>query len=104
MFSWTSAPNTGQFVQDLRASGYHGHIISFEPLSDAHATLVATAAADPLWDVVERCAAGASDGSAEINIAGNSYSSSLLPMLDLHRKAAPGSAYKGTETCRVNVS
>jgi FkbM family methyltransferase len=93
--------NTGQFAQCLRAGGYHGHIISFEPLSDAHATLVAAAAADPLWDVAERCAVGASDGWAEINIASNSYSSSLLPMLDLHREAAPQSVYRGTEPCRV---
>ena len=81
--------------------GYHGHLISFEPLSNAHATLVAAAASDPLWDVAERCAVGASDSWAEINIAGNSYSSSLLPMLDLHRDAAPQSKYQGTEPCRV---
>jgi len=93
--------NVGQFVDSLRTGGYHGHIISFEPLSSAHATLLATAASDPLWDVAERCAVGASDGWAEINIAGNSYSSSLLPMLDLHREIAPQSAYQGTEPCRV---
>jgi FkbM family methyltransferase len=93
--------NTGQFAQGLRANGYHGPIISFEPLSGAHWTLVAAAASDPLWDVAERCAVGASDGWAEINIAGNSYSSSLLPMLDLHREAAPQSAYQGTEPCCV---
>jgi FkbM family methyltransferase len=93
--------NIGQFAQVLRTGGYRGHIISFEPLSSAHAMLVATAASDPLWDVVERCALGANDGWAEINIAGNSYSSSLLPMLDLHREAAPPSAYRGTEPCRM---
>jgi FkbM family methyltransferase len=93
--------NTGQFAQGLRASGYHGHIISFEPLSAAHATLLATSDPDPLWDVAERCAVGASEGCAEINIAGNSYSSSLLPMLDLHREAAPQSTYQGIKTCRV---
>ena len=81
--------NTGQFAQDLRASGYRGHIVSFEPLSDAHAALLVTASWDPLWDVADRCAVGAGDRWAEINIAGNSYSSSLLPMLDLHREAAP---------------
>jgi FkbM family methyltransferase len=93
--------NTGQFAQSLRAGRYHGHIISFEPLSDAHAKLVSAAASDPLWDVAERCAVGASDGWAEINIASNSYSSSLLPMLDLHREAAPQSVYRGREPCRV---
>jgi FkbM family methyltransferase len=93
--------NTGQFAEGLRACGYHGHIVSFEPLSDAHARLVAAAASDPLWDVAERCAAGARDGWTNINIAGNSYSSSLLPMLDLYRDAALESAYLGTEPCRV---
>jgi FkbM family methyltransferase len=93
--------NVGQFGQALRRGGYHGHIISFEPLSSAHTTLLATAASDPLWDVAERCAVGATDGWAEINISGNSYSSSLLPMLNLHREAAPPSAYQGTEPCRV---
>ena len=93
--------NSGQFAQSLRVSGYRGHIISFEPLSGAHAMLVAAAASDSLWDVAERCAVGATDSWAAINIAGNSYSSSLLPMLDRHREAAPQSAYQGTEPCRV---
>ncbi len=93
--------NVGQFAQVLRIGGYQGHIISFEPLSSAYAALDATAASDPLWDVAERCAVGASDSWSEINIAGNSYSSSLLPMLDLHREAAPPSEYQGTEPCRV---
>jgi FkbM family methyltransferase len=93
--------NTGQFAQGLRARGYGGHIVSFEPLSDAHTVLVAAAGSDPLWDVAERCAIGARDGWSEINIAGNSYSSSLLPMLDLHRAAAPQSEYQGKEPCQI---
>ena len=93
--------NTGQFAKGLRTNGYHGHIISFEPLSEAHSMLASAAASDPLWDVVERCAVGASATWTAINIAGNSYSSSLLPMLDLHREAAPELAYQGTEPCHV---
>ena len=93
--------NTGQFAKNLRASGYHGHIISFEPLSSAHAILASAATSDSLWDVAERCAVGASDSWTTINIASNSYSSSLLPMLDLHREAAPESVYQGTEPCHV---
>lgn len=93
--------NAGQFGQGVRADGYLGHLVSFEPLSAAHAALSAAAANDPLWDVVERCAVGSADGQAEINIAGNSYSSSLLPMLRLHREAAPESTYGGVEDCPV---
>jgi FkbM family methyltransferase len=93
--------NIGQFAQGIRAAGYRGHIVSFEPLSAAHEALTEAAAEDPLWDVVERCAVGDREGSGVINIAGNSYSSSLLPMLRLHREAAPQSAYTGTEDCPV---
>jgi len=93
--------NAGQFGQGVRADGYSGHLVSFEPLSTAHAMLTVAAADDPLWDVVDRCAVGSSGGQAAINIAGNSYSSSLLPMLRLHREAAPESTYDGIEDCPI---
>jgi FkbM family methyltransferase len=85
--------NTGQFVHQCRAAGYKGEIISFEPSADAHAGLLRSAAADPLWTVADRMALGATTGEVEINIAANSYSSSILPMLDSHLAAAPNSAY-----------
>ena len=50
--------NTGQFAQNLRDCGYTGHLVSFEPLSDAHVRLVKAAANDALWDIVGRCASG----------------------------------------------
>jgi FkbM family methyltransferase len=85
--------NTGQFVQQCRAAGYKGEIISFEPSAAAHASLLQSAARDPLWTVADRMALGAKTGEVEINIAANSYSSSILPMLDSHLAAAPNSAY-----------
>src|SRR6267154_2283410 len=85
--------NTGQFVHQCRAAGYKGKIISFEPSAAAHASLLQSAAADRLWTVADRMALGATTGDVEINIAANSYSSSLLPMLDSHLAAAPHSAY-----------
>lgn len=89
--------NTGQFAHLLRQLGYRGHILSFEPQAAAHAALTRAAAADPLWQTAPRMALGATPGTATLNIAGNSASSSLLPMLDSHRQAAPQSAYTGTE-------
>lgn len=90
--------NVGQFGQQLRQAGYRGRIVSFEPLSAAHAGLRAAAAKDSAWIVHERCALGDRDGTTTINIAGNSVSSSVLPMTSTHAAAAPGSAYVGQET------
>src|ERR1700757_1421030 len=85
--------NTGQFVHQCRAAGYKGDILSFEPSAAAHAALLRSAASDPQWTVADRMALGASTGQVEINIAANSFSSSILPMLDSHLSAAPNSAY-----------
>jgi FkbM family methyltransferase len=89
--------NSGQFASGLRGAGYSGNIVSFEPLAEAHSELLRASANDGKWDVPPRCALGDHDGNVEINIAGNSYSSSVLPMLDSHVAAAPESAYVGKE-------
>jgi FkbM family methyltransferase len=85
--------NAGQFATLVRNHGYQGAILSFEPSSAAHRELVKAAAADPLWTVADRMALGATSGEVEINIAANSFSSSILPMLDTHLSAAPQSQY-----------
>jgi FkbM family methyltransferase len=85
--------NTGQYVRSARASGYLGKVVSFEPLPDAHRQLIDCARSDPDWLVHPRCAIGASRGQSQINVSGNSYSSSLLPMLGSHETAAPDSTY-----------
>jgi FkbM family methyltransferase len=89
--------NTGQFAQQLRDVGYSGRILSFEPLSDVYAKLVENSARDPKWDVYGRCAIGDNEGEISINIAGNSLSSSILPMLKAHSSADAVSAYVGSE-------
>jgi FkbM family methyltransferase len=93
--------NTGQFAAGLRRIGYAGGIVSFEPLSAAHAKLAAAAKDDASWAVHPQCAIGDEDGEIEINVAGNSVSSSVLPMTDTHAAAAPGSAYVGRERVRL---
>lgn len=85
--------NIGQFAKEIRASGYAGEIISFEPLSTAHAILEKTSKSDGKWCVYSRCALGDQIGEVKVNIAANSASSSLLPMLDSHLSAAPHSYF-----------
>src|SRR5205823_5456475 len=47
--------NEGQYGQMLRGVGYAGKLVSFEPLSSAHAVLSRVAAADVAWTIHERC-------------------------------------------------
>jgi FkbM family methyltransferase len=93
--------NIGQFGRHVRASGYRGRIVSFEPLSSAHEQLRAAARKDPHWQVAEQMAIGEEDAEIELHIAGNSVSSSLLSMLPAHADAAPASVYVGSEKVRV---
>lgn len=89
--------NSGQYALGLRTAGYHGRIVSFEPLSEPYALLERRASADPQWEC-HRCALGDSDGSISINVAGNAgESSSVLPMLKSHQDAYPPANYVGTE-------
>ncbi len=94
-----SAGHYGKFLRDF---GYTGKIISFEPLSTAYSELEVVSRNDTLWTVAARTAIGDVDGSIEINVSGNSYSSSILDMLDSHLKAAPESAYIGSEVVRIS--
>ena len=89
--------NVGQFARSLRIVGYRGRIVSFEPLSKAHARLRNVAKRDPFWIVPDAVAIGDKHGSTVIHVAGDSVSSSVLEMLDAHRHAAPDSAYIGSE-------
>jgi FkbM family methyltransferase len=94
--------NSGQFAQQLIESGYAGEIVSFEPLSSAFEKLSETAQKHSNWHAVH-CALGHEEGSAEINVAGNSWSSSLLAMLPAHVESAPHSAYVTKETVQIRT-
>jgi len=93
--------NIGQFASTLRAAGFTGTIISFEPQSAAHSKLVALAKSDPKWIVAPRAAVGAAPGEITMNISANSVSSSALPILDAHTGSAPSSRYVSQETATV---
>jgi FkbM family methyltransferase len=90
--------NTGQFAERLRDAGFRGRIVSFEPSTAAHSTLSSHARRDANWTIAPRMALGDHDGTITLNLAGNSASSSVLPMLPSHATAAPESRYIGSET------
>jgi FkbM family methyltransferase len=89
--------NAGQFSSEIRRRGYSGKIISFEPLTSAREKLIQKASKDANWLIHDRAAIGDLNGFVDINISKNSYSSSILPMLNLHLDAAANSEYIGSE-------
>ena len=93
--------STGGYGRSLREFGYRGRILSFEPLGAAYASLAAAVAEDPRWDA-RHVALGPEAGEVTMNVASNSTSSSILPMLDTHLDAAPHVSYVGRETVAVS--
>jgi FkbM family methyltransferase len=93
--------NRGQYGTLLREQGWPGPILSFEPLPEAHAELVARAAADRAWTVAPRQALGAEDGAACLEVSAESDMSSLLPQGPLLRRISPSSAVRAQITVPV---
>jgi len=87
--------NEGLFASGLRASGYDGRIVSFEPLAEAYAKLEAASRHDPQWDAMH-VALGSVAGQATLNVSSNWASSSFLPITDRLRETEPRTAYVGT--------
>lgn len=94
--------NGGQFAGELREFGYKGRIISFEPLSTAHAELQIRAKHDANWAIGERTAIGAEKGRVEFHISENSVCSSILEILPPIVNAEPRARFTGSETVPVN--
>ena len=86
--------NTGQYAARLRELGFSGAIVSFEPQSAAFHQLKKRAMRDGRWRAIN-CGLGEEAGEMPLYLAGNSLSSSLLPMLERHVEALPESAYTG---------
>lgn len=94
--------NVGQYATEMRDLGYRGWIVSYEPLASAFCELDGAAAREAMWKTVHR-GLGSHAGPAVLHVAGNSQSSSLLPMLNLHVRSAPESAVIGTETVTIET-
>ena len=71
--------NVGQFGESLRANGYRGRIISYEPVESAFNTLSIKAAADGNWEA-HHCGLGAAQGEAVIHVSELTVFSSILKL------------------------
>ncbi len=94
--------NAGQYATTMRALGYAGRIVSFEPSSEAFGILSHAAEGDPKWTAVN-CALGEAEGTVTLHVSGNSQSSSTLAMLPAHVDADPASAFVVDETVAVTT-
>lgn len=68
--------NAGQFAQSMRQIGYHGRIISFEPIPELFDKIQNTASRDPLW-TVHKFALGEESVVKTLHIMENSEFSSF---------------------------
>ncbi len=89
--------NTGQYATWLRQAGYDGHLVSFEPLSDAHKMLQEAAAGDGKWTVAPRIALGHRIGKATLHRSAESDMSSILPLTEEALEFTPSSEMTDTE-------
>jgi len=94
--------NDGRYGLQLRDNGYTGQIISFEPLKEEFLSLKHKASNDPMWKAFN-FALGDSNTNLFINVAGNSQSSSILDMGQVHQESAPESLYVGTQSVEVKA-
>ena len=94
--------NVGQYALALRRGGYPGRIVSFEPLKAAFLELSELAEHDPQWEC-RRLALGSTEGSAQINVSANLYSSSLLQAKERYLRTDSTAACIGTESVPLTM-
>ena len=92
--------NVGQYAQRLRAAGYTGRIVSFEPLAEFAEQLRSAAAGDPSW-IVCQYALGDPDETAKINATPGRTLSSLLPASEFGKEWRKTLRAPVSETVRV---
>ncbi len=92
--------NVGQFAGELRAMGYGGTIVSFEPLRSAFEALEAAAAKDPAW-TVRNLALGAEAGVATLNVTDHSALSSIKLQTPRAERFSARAKIVGTQSVEV---
>ena len=91
----------GEYGHSLRRTGYKGRIVSYEPMQAAFEQLRARVAGDPGW-TCRQVALGAEAGTADLHVAADWVSSSLLAQLPPMAVAAPQARHEADE--RVTVA
>jgi len=91
--------NEGQFASKLRAAGYRGRIVSFEPQAQPYAALARKTSADENWEC-HQMALGAGTGELTMHVSGSSVSSSLYPIGKRHVQLMPESLEVKSEAVR----
>jgi FkbM family methyltransferase len=89
--------HVGRFGRRLRAVGYSGPIVSFEPVSGSFRRLQSAAVGDEGWEV-HRLALGRAETEAPINLSRRTDLCSFLPFV-----SEPNVQYDGTITGQENV-
>jgi FkbM family methyltransferase len=92
--------NSGQYGRALRAAGYRGRIVSFEPVSEPYRQLKVHADADPQWEC-HQAALGDAEGVAEINVARYTAGSSFFDVRPELLENAPEMAFARRESVQV---
>jgi len=108
--------NVGQYARELRASGYRGRIVSFEPVAACYQQLSAAAASDPDWQAVH-VGVGEANGESVIEVGRDTRMSSLLRsaaadsverretirLVDLHTAVAGHATGKDRVFCKLDT-
>lgn len=92
--------NIGQYVDEVRRSGWAGEFISYEPLAAPFETLRHKASADGHWSA-RRYAVGGEAGELALNVSEKSVFSSALPTLARGMKVYDGMGVARIERCRM---
>jgi FkbM family methyltransferase len=92
--------NRGQFGDQLRDIGYHGTILSFEPVRAHFQVLSERAAARPPWKAFQY-ALGSQNAQAEINVNEDDVLTSFLPTTTGPTSTLPRNRVVAKETVEV---
>jgi len=98
--------NDGSYAKLLRRLGYHGKVISFEPLIAPFKQLEEYARRSSYPHEVLNCALGEYDGKANMHVSQNTVSSSLLPSTNMLVDAENATRYvreEETELFRLDT-